>query len=872
MMDKRPLLIFPTPTTAGRTKSTSRLPKIIFPTREQQIARIGPRWIELQRTLENQTMALGPSPSGTFSEMILVFELAGTIEDFFTAVDRISEMHFLKEYECQFDADEHFTAEGGGPIAGRIFVSMTNQRSLEVLQRLWNIYNLPVEKQRFDTGLAKFRILFDQLRDVRPYSVEDRVRDTGLEEYINELKSLGKERMRFEIEMAYPFSEPKRKKGLRELRRLLEVNDGKLLEGSVVDIRAIGYFACIAEAPMAAFDDLTENTSITFLKASQVMYFRPVGQMVDEGPLPEGVLEELPAEKDEQELFGNPVIALLDGMPLENHEVIKDKLILDDPDNFGENYLATHRRHGTSMASLILNGDLNNQGSKLVRPIYVRPVMKADALGNEYLPDDRLPIDIFHRAVLRMLAGGEGIPPVAPTIKIINLSIADHFRPYIGYMSTWAKLLDWLSWKYKVLFIVSAGNHSGVIKLSIPSSDFGETEITLRQKELLKILVRGNFDRKILTPAEAFNVLTVGSFHHDDAPVDFTSPEFLQRINLLSVPSLVSPHSRFGWGHNKSIKPDILMPGGRSLYRKMPMQRDATSTSFNMEGGASLRPPGNKVAHPGNAGELNHVLYTCGTSNATALATNLAGRLYEVLLELNGNLANDQKIDEKYFSLLIKALLVHGASWGAEYDLLREVVMEMPDTAKNTVKRRTASFLGYGGVDGERIIYCTQHRVTLIGAGQLCCVPNEDAHEFKFPLPLSISGSVIHKKLVATLAWFSPINALSNKYRKAHLYMENLLDNETISLDDRTYDLRQSSKGTVQHQILTGERADTLIEDGHLIIKVNCRQDAPDLEAWEKIPYGLAVTLEVPNSIQSDVYEEIKEKIQERVRPRRTAN
>ena len=871
-MDKRPLLIFPTPTSADRTKSTSRLPKINFPTREQQIARLGPRWIELERVLENQTIVLGPSPSGTFSEMILVFEMAGTIEDFFTAVDRIPEMHFLKEYECQFDADELFSVDEGGRIAGRIFVSMTNQRSLKELQRLWNIYKLPAEKQRFDTGLAKFRALFDQLRDIRPYSVEDRIRDTGLEEYINELKSSGKERIRFEIEMAYPFSEPKRRKGLNEVRRLLEVNDGVLLEESVVDIRAIGYFACIAEAPMAAFDDLTENTSITFLKASQVMYFRPVGQMVYKGSEPDGTLEELPAKRDEQELFGNPVIALLDGMPLENHEVLKDKLILDDPDNFGENFLAAHRQHGTSMASLILNGDLNNPESKLVRPIYIRPVMKADALGNEYLPDDRLPIDIFHRAVLRILAGEEGIPPVAPTVKIINLSIADHFRPYIGYISTWAKLLDWLSWEYKVLFIVSAGNHSGSIKLSIPSSDFDKTEISLRQKELLKILIHNNFDRKILTPAEAFNVLTVGSLHHDDAPVDFTSPEFSQRVNLLSVPSLVSPHSRFGWGHNKSIKPDILMPGGRSLYRKMPIQREATSTSFKMEGGVSPRPPGNKVAHPGNAGQLNHVVYTCGTSNATALATNLAGRLYEALLELNGDLPNDQKIDEKYFSLLIKALLVHGASWGAEYDLLREIVMEMPDTAKNTIKKRAASFLGYGGVDGERIIYCTQHRVTLIGAGQLCSLPNEDAHEFRFPLPISISGSVIHKKLVATLAWFSPISALSNKYRKAHLYMENLLDNDTIALDDRTYDLRQSSKGTVQHQILTGERADTLIEDGYLVIKVNCRQDAPGMEAWEKIPYGLAVTLEVPNTVQSDIYEEIRGQIQERVRPRGTAN
>lgn len=381
-------------------------------------------------------------------------------------------------------------------------------------------------------------------------------------------------------------------------------------------------------------------------------------------------------------------------------------------------------------------------------------------------------------------------------------------------------------------------------------------------------MVDNNYSRKILTPADGFNVLTVGSIHQDASEVDFSQAQFLQKRNLFILHGLVSPHSRFGLGHNKSIKPEILMPGGRSLFRKAPIQMNPLHTKFKMDPAEWNVPPGNKVAWPGHSGQFNHVVYTCGTSNAAALTTNLAGQLYEVLLELNSTGDEDKKIDENYFALVIKTLLVHGASWGEEADLIKNIVKELPAVPSNGVKRRVSPFIGYGGVNGERVLDCTEGRVTLIGTGSLCAQDGENAHEFKFPLPPSLSGKVMEKKLVATLAWFSPINVLSNRYRKAHLYMENLMKNESLGLKGQSYDLNQSSKGTVQHQILRGESADVLIEDNYLTIKVNCRKDASGMENWEKVPYALAVTLEIPENIEVNIYEEIKERIQERVRPR----
>jgi hypothetical protein len=72
-----------------------------------------------------------------------------------------------------------------------------------------------------------------------------------------------------------------------------------------------------------------------------------------------------------------PVVALLDGVPLSNHEALRGRLIIDDPDEFDSLYRSPQEHmHGTAMASLILHGDLNNpEEGSLFRPLYVRPVM-----------------------------------------------------------------------------------------------------------------------------------------------------------------------------------------------------------------------------------------------------------------------------------------------------------------------------------------------------------------------------------------------------------------------------------------------------------------------------------------------------------------
>jgi hypothetical protein len=554
------------------------------------------------------------------------------------------------------------------------------------------------------------------------------------------------------------------------------------------------------------------------------------------------------------------VLALLDGLPLANHSLLANRLQIDDPDGFSSNYTGNKRLHGTAMASLIVHGDLDNENKSILkRPLYVRPIMKLDTQFSqvECLPDNILPVDLVHRAVLRMKVGDTENPPVAPEVKIINFSIGDSFRPFLNNMSSWAKLLDWLSYKYDILFVISAGNFTDDVTLEIANDEFDNLSEDEVQKLALKEIVRTNFNRKILAPGESINSITVGATNFD-----FSKPiNLFQRKNLIKSSTLLSPISRIGFGLRKSIKPEILMAGGRKLYRKSPIQNLPGKTILRLEDiPFNVNPPGNRSAIPGSVGEINKSAYLCGTSNAAALTSRLAAQLYDVLISLNSS--GEKPIPKDFITVIIKSLLVHSAIWSESADFLIEIVKNLPGSSGNTYKKNVLPYIGYGGIDPERILYCTEKRVTLIGYGKLY---DGQAHLYKFPLPPSLTKGKINKKLTITLAYNSPLNFKTRQYRKAQLFFDNLKHNKHLELNRSYYDFRTSQLGTVQHDILKGDKADAFIEGDFLEIKVSCREDASELG---KIPikYGLSVTLEVKQDNNVKIYEEVRQRVQTRVR------
>jgi hypothetical protein len=231
---------------------------------------------------------------------------------------------------------------------------------------------------------------------------------------------------------------------------------------------------------------------------------------------------------------------------------------------------------------------------------------------------------------------------------------------------------------------------------------------------------------------------------------------------------------------------------------------------------------------------------------------------YDVLVDLQ-NGPNGTLLDEPYFAVLLKAILVHGASWAGADSVIQEVLADSVESAR--FREYVTRFLGYGGVDLTRLLGCTNCRATILGCGSLSV---DEGHLYRVPLPRSLSGRAVWRRLIVTLAWFTPINCKHRKYRKAALYFDFPLDDveQTVGTARCGADWQAVRRGTVQHEIFEGEYATAYSDEDTLAIRVNCREDAGKLGEDEQIHYGIAVTLEVGENNELPIYDEIRTRMQ----------
>ena len=855
-MPEYPLLIFPEPMRAERTRRFGGGGRIRKPEHDRQITRIAPQFASLQRAMDQRRAELQGNPMGIEPEKVLVLETIGSIADFVNAVKRIDGLEWLGEFEQHEIPPEYGFADESNDeklLTGQLFLVMSDQRALHQLHRLFERWQSD-RQIKFPYGLTKFRDAFVHLREIRPWGAEDRLRETGLlEDWRDRVETAGDEPVPFEIELWFRNSIPRR--GLAEsyLSQIVQSLDGEVIQQCLIP--EIRYHALLGTIPRTSVRRLLDNTrsreNVELFRCDEIMYLRPVGQCAvgvpDDLADAEEVAEMVPDDKP----TGAPIVALLDGLPLADHALLSDRLDIDDPDGFESAYQAHQRRHGTAMASLICLGDLNEADAPIRRRVYVRPIMKPRAgiggMFHEAIPQNELPIDLIHRSVRRMLEGENGEPPAAPGVRVINLSVCDLARPFDRAMSAWARALDWMSWNYNVMFLVSAGNHAQSIELDVSQTIFRGFREQDVEETVIRSLARDTRNRRLLSPAESLNSLTIAATH-DDATTHIP-PNWIDPFQSESFPNAINAQ---GPGYRRTIKPDLLMPGGRVVL---------SENLGNSNGNVSLRTflhqsaPGQLVATPGSQGDLNRKIHQRGTSNATALASRSAHLIYEVIEQLVQYMPRTLGRDDEV--LLLKALLVHGASWGAASDRYRDVLRNRHNS--RTFKDYVSRFFGYGVTNVGRVLASTDQRATAIGNGEL---GDGEADEFRLPLPPSLASRTEKRRLTITLAWFTPINSARQNYRVAHLWFDPKNDVAPKRIDA---DHRATQRGTLQHEVLEGDAAVPFQDGDDIVIKVNCRADAGSI--GEPIKYALAVTLEVAEGIDLPIYQEIRDRLAIRVRP-----
>lgn len=923
-MDTLPLLLFPTARQVEPQNQPFPRSKPRFPTRGRQTERVDSKFFKFQKEFLADRATLKSTLAGYEPEFVLVIETADRLDNFKRAIENTEGLEWLAEWDDDVDADDDFyhppkigvdffkgevqgvdkraeskeirdllLAQGHldsrfilidkdlfelklpphlescrseiqqaiakakqKTLSGRLYLSMSSQRGLEELTSLWTQWK---QTGALPYGKGKWKEVFGQIIDIRRWGVNEQLVETGvLDDWKKSLEQDNMAPVNFQIELFYRKSKQLREEYESTLHLIIHTLGGELIS-DFVDIPEIRFHAVKASLPSSGVLEIQRgiednSKEMAILLFSGIMYYRPTGQS----------FVSFSTESFESQLSppvetvsGDPVIAILDGVPFSEHSWLKNRLLLDDVDELENEYQPGERKHGTAMASLILHGELDNTGQPLKRPVYFRPIMQPNVSSRgwetdcfeEHIPQDIFLEDRIWRAVRRMFDGEGVTPPQAPSIRVINLSIGDRAHQFEFNLSPCAKLLDWLSWKYNVLFCVSIGNHSASLDLGLNETEYNDK--TDQEKISLTLNEMNNqvSTRRLLSPSESLNSISVGSLHSDESNIN--SLPF--HVDIIPNHNMPSPLNSLGYGFRRAIKPEILFPGGKQLYQ-LPFLPGSTSFEYS----PTAQGPGQKVAtESSTAGSVGATVYTKGTSNATALATRSAAKINEVIEGIVA--ANVGKLPETHIPVLIKTLLVHGAIKG---DTMEELTNYLaPISPPRKTKEFISKFTGYGPVDIERVLNCTEQRATILGAGT---IEQKTVHEYRLPLPPSLSNETEWRRLIITLGWFTPINPGHRYLREAALSFTPPKKNEALHLERFELDHHQVKRGTLQHEILQSEKVSDYQDGDFLVIPVRCRADATD-NLDDHINYALAVTLEVKEGLTIPIYQEIQNRIRPQV-------
>lgn len=831
---------------------------------DRQGRRVAPQFRALQTAMAGEAVTLTDATEATDPEHIVVFEVVGSVIGFIRATEKVDGLNFVADLVGDgYDPDEDFYYEDDdGDVDDRrlpqtLYLVMANAQAITELIRLFELYQEHEGDVKFDTGLNPLKEVFSLLHTIRRWGPRDRVEETGLMDQWRESVAVrgasGIERV--EIELVWmPTHEARAAVQERVEQLVLGIPNAKVLAGSAIP--AIQYHAVLAELPPTFVDELLRDgpAAVELLTTDDVVF------LASASPMTMAVAEAEPTEfqVDARMPTGAPTVALLDGMPIANHDVLDGRVIVHDPEGRGEGYSTSRCGHGTAMASLIVHGDLTSPDDALASPLYIEPILEPHEFFQhvETTPVAELFVDVVHAAIQRLLDDDN---PLAASIRIINLSIGEPARAFTRRMSPLARLLDYLMATHNVLVIVSAGNHpahrahEAGPKLTARSDALADP--TKLDAEMRRTLARESRQRGLLAPAESINALTVGATQDDQSVISLPD-----HILEPTAQGSVAAYSPSGYGFKRSPKPDLHMPGGR-LVTVRPVSGDDGGAQVLEPAASGATGPGLLVAAPTRVSGVNGSAFSYGTSNAAALTTHYGARALDEISsmqDVDGDLVFP---DPQSHAVLTKTLLVHATSWPAAAEGWSSDL-----GAEGTRRRRALTqHLGFGVLDTSRLARATSTRATVIGVGQ---IGNGKRRSFRYPLPPSLSSYVGWRRLTVTLCWFSPIAPRTQQYRIAHLKFGS--PREELRVEPGEVDHNANGNGTVLHEVLEGNRAAGYVADDVLAIDVDCRVRVGRL--YGPVRFGLAVTLEVGQNVRIDVHGEIRDRLRtkvqaERIRP-----
>lgn len=789
----------------------------------------GPVFQRLRDVLnrEDAALQLRADPMSLAPERVLVFEVNGPVQDFARAVTKIKGLEFAGEEELEpSDPDEH----------AELYLLVPQLEALNQILSLWERW---AKTGELPQGYAPWRNLFFLLRSVRPWGPQDRVSPANrdyLEKSVEDAPD--DELIRIEVELVFRKSGDRAEASEKETRERIQQANGRVINRSRRP--EFGYHALLVDLPAAEIRRIAKLSPTSLAGVDPVVSIVPQSLGTVEGAGDRIAADEhRPAPQNPV-----PIAGILDAVPVQAHPLLRDYLISEDPQDL-EARAVGERVHGTAMASLVIHGDLNDLPTPISRRVYFQPVMYASASGDERFQEDKLIIDVIVAAVMHMRENG------GEEVIVVNLSLGDRTRPFSGRISTWARALDYLAFSYHILFLVSAGNADDKIILhdSADEAAFLQLEAAERGRAIFRGLDAAKAARRILAPADTVNGLTVGAWHRDAAE-EFPGNSPFSPYQDEKMPALPS---RLGSGLHRATKPELLMAGGRQPVVIEPASAPATLIPHRNPS----RYWGLRVAAPPKDGSSNEQHFTMGTSAATALATHTAHRIFDALEGAYPALVKPMALSER--AVLVKALLVHAASWQGSENFIRPIIDPDEEQHHEHWRSEVSRHLGYGFVEPDDSVACSDDRATLWATGEL---EPDGAALFSIPIPAAFGTDAGPREVRATLAWFTPILPGHLAYRSVRLKLislsEEALEVAGIGSTTAQPSHTQVERGTVVHRRWRGEDIGASGDTAFVTLKVQ-REPDTGTPIDEAIPFGLAVTVMMPGAVK--VYDQVLETV-----------
>ncbi len=422
-----------------------------------------------------------------------------------------------------------------------------------------------------------------------------------------------------------------------------------------------------------------------------------------------------------------PAACIVDSGVVAGHPLLRGVVVSEEDFDSGEGTSVDQNGHGTQVGGLVVYGDIARriQDGDWAPQVNLH---SAKVLKNEENPIDPLnPNAVFvdEERVEAQLKRAIQYFHREYGCRVFNLSIGHSGRIYEGGRQLpWAELLDELARTLDLVIVVSAGN--------VPYPDIPAATDSANFQEKVARSLR-HPEHRLIDPATAALCLTVGAVARRDDPY----PLALGTRLAAARQGGPSPFTRCGPGVARSIKPELVAPGGNY----------AVDSFFGQPTWIRQDP---NLAEPTLSREFatgSQLRSVCGTSYAAAQVTHIAARMEATLREQLGTAPTQN---------LVRALLVDSARPHRD---VKDYVGNNSTELLNTI--------GYGQPNVE-FCWSSRNRVSLLSEDSVAI---RSFHVYKLVVPEDFLHESGRRSISISLAYDPPTRLSRQDYISTSMWL-----------------------------------------------------------------------------------------------------